>query len=441
MSTLRARALQVQRQEWALSLEQPFMLLTCDGCGHCGAGVGVNQSVAIVEQMVSYLTGWGIAARTPHYYESSSHDEYENPQRAQWRARGGTVYPADDPNIYYSPYNWHVSPTSAATINAGAYVRFLVSGSFLRLQFDVSHMVTPASEIYWRVDNGPATLSLVLDTVVVTFPANNTKATVPFHSIELFVKSTTERANRWVATAGGKPVPGTRIVLTGLETDGQLAPWLPSDVNLLIYGDSITEGVMTLGGSQHDDTDHNDASVVYSHALGRLLGAETGVVGFGDNAFTHTGSGGVPILGEAWDQMWDGVPRNFAAPPPDLIVMNEGTNDGCDTTKPGCVGVDITAPMAAVLTSLMGACPGTPIVVLLPFNGGQAAHILAAIRAVGSPDAIHYVNTTGFYDLKYGGALHPTGPNDVARIAPRIARRLRPILAKRLLVSRAGVKV
>ena len=90
MSTLRARALQVQRQEWALSLEQPFMLLTCDGCGHCGAGVGVNQSVAIVEQMVSYLTGWGIAARTPHYYEyeSSSHDEYENPQRAQWRQAG-----------------------------------------------------------------------------------------------------------------------------------------------------------------------------------------------------------------------------------------------------------------------------------------------------------------------------------------------------------------
>ena len=38
---------------------------------------------------------------------------------------------------------------------------------------------------------------------------------------------------------------------------------------------------MVLGGSQKDDTDHNDASVVYSHALGGLLGAEVGVVGFG----------------------------------------------------------------------------------------------------------------------------------------------------------------
>ena len=52
-------------------------------------------------------------------------------------------------------------------------------------------------------------------------------------------------------------------------------------------------GVLTLGGSQKFDTDHNDASVVYSYVLGGLLGAEIGVVGFGDNAFTHAGSGGV----------------------------------------------------------------------------------------------------------------------------------------------------
>ena len=141
-------------------------------------------------------------------------------------------------------------------------------------------------------------------------------------------------------------------------------------------------------------------------------------------------------MGEAWNQMWGGVPRSFTTPPPDLIVMNEGTNDGCDTTKPGCVGVNITAPLTAVLARLMGACPGIPIAVLLPFNGGQAAHILSAIRAVGSPDTVHFVNTTGFYDLKYGGSLHPTGPNDVAQLAPKIARKLRPILAKRL-ASRA----
>ena len=97
-------------------------------------------------------------------------------------------------------------------------------------------------------------------------------------------------------------------------------------MNILVYGDSITEGVLTLGGSQKFDTDRNDASVVYSYVLGRLLGAEIGVVGFGYNALTHPGSGGVAPLGAAWNQLWEGVPRSFTTPKPDLIVLNEGTN-------------------------------------------------------------------------------------------------------------------
>ncbi len=61
----------------------------------------------------------------------------------------------------------------------------------------------------------------------------------------------------------------------------------------------------------------------------------------------------------------------------------------------------------------------------------------AAVAAVASPD-VHYVDTAGFYNMSLGGALHPTGPNDVAQIAPRVARRLRPLLAKRLLERDAG---
>ena len=51
----------VERLAWPLGVEQPFMMLTCDGCGHCGAGVPPNKSAAITEQAVSYLAGWGIA--------------------------------------------------------------------------------------------------------------------------------------------------------------------------------------------------------------------------------------------------------------------------------------------------------------------------------------------------------------------------------------------
>jgi lysophospholipase L1-like esterase len=291
----------------------------------------------------------------------------------------------------------------------------------------VSSMVTPTSEVYWTVDQGPKTLALVQGSISVAIPKNNTAKTVPYHTVELFVKSTTERANRWKATG-----PSTRVILTGIVTDGLLAPWVPLDINILVYGDSITEGVLALGGSQKFDTDHNDGSVVYSYVLGRLLGAEVGVVGFGYNALTHPGSGGVAPLGEAWNQLWDGVPRSFTTPKPDLIVMNEGTNDGCDTTKPGCVGTDITKPMTAVLKDLVGACPSIPIVVLQPFNGGQTAHLQAAVKASGSSD-VHFLSTAGFYKISLGGSLHPTGMNDVAQIAPKIAKSVRPLLYKSVM--------
>ena len=327
-----------------------------------------------------------------------------------------TTYAPNDAALYYNPYVWQVTPEAASTINSAAHVRFLFSGTFLSFNFNVSAMVSPASQVYLRVDNGPATHSLVLPVVNVSIPPNNTNGDVPYHSCELFVKSTTETASRWSATG-----PSTRVVLTGITTDGLLAPWVPSSANLLIFGDSITEGVLTLGGSQHFDTDHNDGSVVYSYALAALLGTEIGVVGFGATGLSRGGSGGVPALGVSWNQLWDGVPRDFS-PRPDIIVFNEGTNDG---------GNNITAAFGVVIAGLLAACPGTPIVVMEPFNGGQAANLQAVVANANSP-LVTYLDTTGFYDETFGGGLHPTGPNDVARIAPQIANKLRPILARSL---------
>jgi len=342
-------------------------------------------------------------------------------------AKPTTTFAPNDPNIYYSPYAWHVDSASASTINSAAYVKFLFSGSMLNFKFDVSNMIpgNNTSKVYWKVDNGPATLSQVLDTLSVVIPFNN--SAIPYHTVELFVKSTTERANRWKATG-----PSTRVILTGIETDGELAPWIPADVNVLIYGDSITEGVQAIPGSLPSDTDNDDASLVYSYHLGRLLGTEIGVVGFGYNALTHAGSGNVPPLPLAWNQLWEGVGRSFTDPKPDLIILNEGTNDGCDVITPGCVGTDITVPMTSVLKNLTSTCPGVPIAVLNPFNGGQTAHLKAAIAAAASAD-IHYIDTTGFYNISLGGSLHPTGPNDVAQIAPKIASELRPLLYKSVL--------
>lgn len=51
---------EVQRSGWPLSFENPFMLLTCDGCGHCGAGAPKSKVIAIHQQTLSLLKSWGI---------------------------------------------------------------------------------------------------------------------------------------------------------------------------------------------------------------------------------------------------------------------------------------------------------------------------------------------------------------------------------------------
>jgi len=87
--------------------------------------------------------------------------------------------------------------------------------------------------------------------------------------------------------------------------------------------------------------------------------------------------------------------------------------------------------MTIVLNNLTVACPGTPVAVMLPFNGAERSNLLAAIAAVNNP-LVHFIDTTGFYDTQWGGGLHPTGPNDMGKIAPQLANALRPILYKSL---------
>ena len=322
--------------------------------------------------------------------------------------------------MLYSPHNWNIGGPAAATVNAGAYFRTLFGNSTTCvLNFDVSAMVTPTSEIWSRIDNGAWTQAAVATTLGLTIPSvmlSNTD--VPYHLLEVVVKSTTETQNRWNAGAS------TRVVFKGLTLDAGATLVAPraAPKKLLIYGDSITEGVRTLGEAAANDTDRNDAWQGWAYRLGALLGAEVGVVGFGATGVSTGGSGNVPALPSSYNLLYSGVSRSFS-PVPDMVLFNEGTNDG---------GANIVAAMTGVLNGILTACPGAVIAVLRPFNGSQAANLQAAIAACGTPAACHYVDTTGFFNPAYGIdslSLHPSGPNDLGLIAPQLAGVLRPLLS------------
>jgi len=324
-----------------------------------------------------------------------------------------------DPAIIYSPFNWEVTANATSTINGGAYFRTLFSGNSCVLKFDVAQMVSPVSQIYYRVDNGPLTLvSVAASVATVIPPITHANPDITFHFLEVIVKSTTERANRWLANQ-----PSTKVIFAGLYLDAlaKVFPVQAASTNVLIYGDSITEGVRTLGESAANDTDFDDSTMSYAFALRALLGVEMGVVAFGASGLSRGGSGNVPPTGQSWNLHFEGAPRAFK-PIPDLIVTNLGTNDG---------SVNIVPQMTALLNDLIATCPGRPIAVLRPFNGGQASNLQLAIAACTQPSTCHYIDTTNFFNLQLGTdsmKLHPSGPNSIARIGPAVATTLRPLL-------------
>lgn len=327
--------------------------------------------------------------------------------------------PPDAGEILYSPYTWNVQPSAATAANAGAYFRTLFTGNSCTLLFDVSAMVTPPSQVWWRIDNGPWTRTAVAANVACTLPAETVEnADVPYHLLEVVIKAMTETQNRW---NGG---PSTRVVFTGLVLGlgATVAAPMGATQRVIVLGDSITEGVRALGEIASLDVDRNDARMSWAYCLGPLLGVEVGVVGFGAAGLTVGGSGNVPALPNSWSFIYAGASRIFS-PVPALVVINIGTNDGTTNT---------VAAMSALINGIIAAVPGVMIAVMRPFSGLQSANLQAAIAACSSPGMCRWIETAGFFDTGYGSdglALHPSGPNNVGRIAPAVAAALRPLIA------------
>jgi lysophospholipase L1-like esterase len=329
------------------------------------------------------------------------------------------VIPSNHPDIVYSPYNWNVGASAAVTINAGAYLRTMFSGTSCVLNFNVANNLSPLSEIWYRIDGeGPWIQAAVASAITCAMPAATlSNSDIPYHLLEMVVKSTTETQNRWNMPSA------TAVNFTGLTLapGGVVLTPLTRPINILIYGDSITEGVRTLGESAANDTDRNDAMLGWAFRLGDLLGAEVGVVGFGASGIAAWGSGNVPALPSSYALLYQGAARSFL-PTPALVVFNEGTNDGTANTVAG---------MTSVLNGVIAACPGAVIAVLRPFNGNQAANLQAAIAGCVNPSVCHYIDTTGVFDTTKGSDslyLHPSGTNNLGLIAPNLAALLRPLL-------------
>lgn len=318
----------------------------------------------------------------------------------------------NDVNIVYSPYNWKVSGTLAKTINAGAYLRFMLNGQSLSALFDLSTIATPLPEINYRIDGRCWNKAQVASSVPFNFPLDTQSWSS--HIIEIHVKTTTQSTDRWNTQQNA-------VKLIGLDSNigAQTLPIGKLNNSVIYFGDSITEGNLTLTPLGANDTDASDSTLSWVHGLSSALGVEYCNCGFGSHGFFYGGAGNVPPLISSYKYMWSGEIRDFVTVPPKLIVVNMGTNDGNNP---------ITSTITEFLNSILAEV-SCKIIMIRPFSGSQAQNIQDAISSCDAPDRVVYVNTDGFFNTAHSSdGTHPYGFANIAEIAPKLANLLQQYL-------------
>ncbi|MBA2945579.1 hypothetical protein [Streptomyces himalayensis] len=145
---------------------------------------------------------------------------------------GSNVVRPDDRRLAYEGH-WGRTTEAATTVNSGSRLRFRFTGSSVHVLFDVSSITVPA-QIYVSVDGGPKQLHAV-DQGDLEITADGRGP----HTVEISVKDVFSRVNRWT------PPLETGVVLTGIRGH-VLDQRVRHARQVAFYGDSITQGVMTL---------------------------------------------------------------------------------------------------------------------------------------------------------------------------------------------------
>jgi hypothetical protein len=229
------------------------------------------------------------------------------------------------------------------------------------------------------------------------------------HLLEVFVDATSETVNRWSPQATGVLLTGITLASSG---DSLSLPTIRPKL-LIVYADSIGEGVRTLAQNAATDVARNSSMVSWVVELAARLNAEYANIGFGASGINNGGAGGVPRLVDSWSLMWSGQARDFSVPP-DYCVWLEGTNDGANNT---------TALGLSALNAQLAAMPGAQIYVMRPLNGtAQAANLQTICSTCNEPTRVHYVDTAGFWETyEASDSLHPYGYVNLAKIGPQMA--------------------
>ena len=207
----------------------------------------------------------------------------------------------------------------AITVNSGSHIVARFEGAGASARFDVSKNKAPFPTLAWRIDDQPWQEAEVAATLELARGLEKGP-----HSLVLFVRDLDEHQPRW------SPPLSASVTFLGLDLpEGKLLdPPAEPKLKIEFLGDSITEGVRVHNSEPGKTTWpwQGDGRVAYPTQTAERLGAQWRQCGFGRLGVLIPGNGGVPVAADSFNFFYQDCPRD--AWQPDVVVINQGTNDG-----------------------------------------------------------------------------------------------------------------
>ena len=205
----------------------------------------------------------------------------------------------------------------------------------------------------------------------------------------------------------GKWTAGNGFAFSTIESDGQTTGLKNYNPLIMYLGDSITEGIRTLGMDEKGP----GCSVLhaYSWLSAKQLNAHPYIAGYGGTGLYNHGSFNTTDYAVDW--MTQGVPEKELYP--NLIVVNVGTNDGAiDDLK-------FSSLYTKLLDKLLIKYPGVTIACMIPFNQTRRKVIIDTV--VDIPNCV--VIDTQYWNISTTDGTHPDA-NGSLIAAARLASEL-----------------
>lgn len=207
------------------------------------------------------------------------------------------------------------------------------------------------------------------------------------HIVRVVVDGLNEHEDKW---KGEKGVSFNNVTV---DSGGTVTGVLPKNRKIMFFGDSITEGIRVL--SMDANPNGNSATGAWPFIASEQLNSISYRVGFGASGVTTGGSGYVPPLLQNIDNMTASKTTPYYEP--DIVVVNIGTNDGKSTSS------NFITQFNTALDRLSIKYSGTPIFVILPFNGAKRSEITTC---VSDRTNVYLVDTAG-WGVSTTDGVHP----------------------------------